>query len=173
MNCKEGNRNIIAQINTLLDQMDNETYAKPLELFKGSSIGQHFRHIMDFYRCLLKGVALGTVDYANRDRNLLAESDVEYAKNAFDEIAASIDQLAENLAIQVRGDFSSQMSTERPMLFSSVGRELMFAYDHAVHHLAMIKIGIEATAPQMQLEENLGVAPSTIKYWATNAVLEG
>ncbi len=173
MNCKEGNRNIIFQINTLLGQMDNETYARPLAIFKGSSLGQHFRHIMDFYHCLLKGASLGTVDYANRDRNLLAESDVEYAKNTFDEIVASIDQLAENLTIQVRGDFSSQISSDRPILLSSIGRELMFAYDHAVHHLAMIKIGIETTAPQIQMEENLGVAPSTVKYWATNAVVEG
>lgn len=163
MNCKEGNQQIITQMITLLEKLDNPIYALPLDIFKGSSIGQHFRHILDFYICVINGAQCGTVDYADRKRNPLAESDVEFTKLAFSQIAETLQQFAEEEGIRVRGDFSTH-STERPELLSSIGRELMFAYDHAVHHLAMIKIGIEMAMPQFPLDNNLGVAPSTIKH---------
>jgi uncharacterized damage-inducible protein DinB len=163
MNCREGNQQIIQQMTDLLKTLDNQIYAQPLEVFRGSSIGQHFRHILDFYLCLLRGIADGTVDYARRERNLQAETDVEFVKQAFYQVAEQIEQVSEQQRLQVRGDFSIQ-TEQRPELLSSVGRELMFAYDHAVHHLAMIKIGIAAAAPAVLLDQNLGVAPSTLKH---------
>lgn len=163
MNCKEGNQHILSQMVGLLETLDNQIYAQPLEIFKGSSIGQHFRHILDFYLCLIKGAQAGTVDYANRDRNPRAESDVQYTKQAFYQISEAIEPFLEEQHIKVRGDFSAQ-AIERPELLSSIGRELMFAYDHAVHHLAMIKIGMEIVMPQVNIDNNIGIAPSTIKH---------
>lgn len=165
MDCREGNQQIIRQITELLDTMNNQIYAKPLEVFKGSSIGQHFRHILDFYLCLIKGVQEGTVDYASRDRNPLAESDVHFIKQAFCNVSQVINQFSEEAPVKVCGDFSIQ-TAQRPELWSSIGRELMFAYDHTLHHLAMIKIGIAAVAPDLQLDHTLGVAPSTMKHRA-------
>ena len=48
-------------------------------------------------------------------------------------------------------------------LASSVGRELGFAAHHAIHHLAMIKIGLRCHFPHIQIDRDLGVSPSTIK----------
>lgn len=163
MNCREGNQQIIRQMTDLLDMINNQIYTQPLEVFKGSSVGQHFRHILDFYLCLIKGIQAGTVDYAGRDRNPLAESDIHFIKQAFCNVSQTIDQFSEETQVKVRGDFSTQVE-QRPELLSSIGRELMFAYDHAVHHLAMIKIGIAIVAPNLTLDSNLGVAPSTIKH---------
>lgn len=165
MNCREGNQLIIRQMTELLDTMNNEMYAQPLEIFKGSSIGQHFRHILDFYLCLIRGVHEGTVDYASRDRNPLAELDVHFIKQAFYKVAQNIDHFSEEAPVKVWGDFTTR-TEQRPTLYSSIGRELMFAYDHAVHHLAMIKIGIATVAPNLNSDSSLGVAPSTIKHWA-------
>jgi hypothetical protein len=36
-------------------------------------------------------------------------------------------------------------------------------YDHAVHHLAIIKIGIRCSFPQWIIDRDLGVSPSTLK----------
>lgn len=165
MNCREGNQQIIRQITNLLDTISNQIYTQPLDVFKGVSIGQHFRHILDFYLCLIKGMEQGTVDYAGRDRNPRAESDVYFIKQAFCDIAQMIDRFSEETPVKVWGDFSAQ-AEHRPVVVSSIGRELMFAYDHAVHHLAMIKIGIAAAAPHVHLDHNLGIAPSTIKHLA-------
>jgi uncharacterized damage-inducible protein DinB len=166
MNCKEGTIHIATQITTLLDQIDRYSYAKPLEIFSGSTLGQHFRHIVEFYHCLLQGIDNGLIDYANRQRNLNIEKDPVYAKQAFQEVLHAVEQLEENTELSVKADFSAENSKVRPVVQSSVGRELMFAYDHAVHHLAIIKIGLQADAPQIEVEPNLGIAPSTVKYRA-------
>ena len=39
----------------------------------------------------------------------------------------------------------------------------MFAYDHALHHLAIIKMGLLSAFPQIKVDENMGVSPATLK----------
>lgn len=166
MNCKEGTVHIAKQITQLLDMMDGNDYAKPLEIFNGSTLGQHFRHILEFYHCLLSGAERGTIDYAQRERDPRIEQDPLIAKQAFERVLHALDRLEENRSLSVKADFSAENASDRPLVRSSVGRELMFAYDHAVHHLAIIKIGLHTCAPQVLIDPNLGVAPSTVKYRA-------
>jgi len=164
MNCKEGNKAIIRQITKLLSTIDHPAYAKPLDIFNGGSIGQHVRHILDFYICLLRDVKAGKVDYANRSRNTLAETNPGYTLRAFQQIADEVEKLTESERLEVWGDFSKEHDEGRPVLESSIGRELMFAHDHAVHHLAIIKIGIQFALPNLQLDPSFGVAPATVKH---------
>ncbi|GJM35417.1 MAG: hypothetical protein DHS20C18_44180 [Saprospiraceae bacterium] len=164
MNCKEGTKDIIRQIAGLLEQLDNATLLKPLEIFGGSSLGQHFRHILDFYQCLLRGTLTGTVDYAQRERDPKIESDTRHASQAFMGLISEIAKNEDDLSLAIWGDFSSNPAAGRQKLNSTFGRELMYAYDHAIHHLAMIKIGLQIAFPHQQIEQNLGVSPSTIKY---------
>ena len=51
MNCKQGTKYIISKIVDLLDVLEDEKYRQSLSIFNGSSIGQHLRHIADFYLC--------------------------------------------------------------------------------------------------------------------------
>jgi uncharacterized damage-inducible protein DinB len=169
MDCKKGNKAIIQQITQLLRTIDQPTYAKPLDIFNGASIGQHIRHILDFYGCLLRDVKAGKVDYANRSRNPLAETNPDYTLRAFRQIADEVEKLTESARLEVWGDFSKDEDEGRPVLESSVGRELMFAHDHAVHHLAIIKIGVQFALPNLQLDASLGVAPATVKHRVANA----
>ena len=157
MNCIEGTQEITRQITGILRQLDREAFSRQLEVFDGASLGQHFRHILDFYLCLLR-------DYASRERNPALERDPEQAKQVFEFIAEAVQEIQEESALTVRADFSSCAAGERPIVASSAGRELMFAYDHAIHHLAIIRMGIQAAFPTLALDENLGVAPSTIKF---------
>ena len=168
MNCIDGTHSMTIQITNLLKGIDNQNYAKPLEVFNGSTLGQHFRHILDFYRCLVNGAQTGMIDYASRTRDPQIEQNASYARQAFLEIAKAVEQLDASTPIPVKADFSDKDDLKRPIVDSSLGRELMFAYDHAVHHLALIKIGLQLGLPQLQIDENLGVAPSTIKFRAGN-----
>jgi len=166
MNCKEATLTMASQIKELLQEIDAADYARPLDIFKGATLGQHVRHIIDFYRCLLRDTSQGVVDYANRDRETDVETDPGYAIHALIEITGKVEALQEQQSIQVLADFSSQPDESRPLVLSSIGRELMFAYDHAVHHLAMIRIGLRTALPEFVFDENLGMAPSTLKYRA-------
>lgn len=165
MNCIEATRKMVFDITELLQVIDEQAYAQQLEVFNGSTLGQHFRHILDFYRCLHKGITTSQViDYERRERDVLVEQHPDYAIRAFFDVRNGIEHCNIEESIQVRADFSSRMEDSRPVVQSSIGRELMFAYDHAVHHLAIIKIGLRTAFPHIVIHEQLGVAPSTIKY---------
>lgn len=168
MDCKKGTSLLTRQITALLNAITPEAYAYPLEVFNGSTLGHHFRHIFDFYDCLLRGAIAKEVDYATRQRNAQLELDPAYAMARFDELSLRLDGLRDEEALHVRADFSSHVQDARPLVASTFGRELMFAYDHAIHHLAMIQIGLRDAMPGLPLDEKLGLAPSTIKYRSTH-----
>ncbi len=165
MDSKQGTRDILNQILGLLEQIRDEDYHRPLELFNGSTVGQHIRHIFDFYHCLLQGHSRGTVDYARRHRDPAIETQTAAARQAFHTILNDLESLSESSTLSVVADYSPEDWDERPVVQSSVGRELMYAYDHAVHHLAMVKMGLKQAFPYVRIPETVGVAPSTLKYW--------
>lgn len=168
MDCKTSSTIVIDQIISILDKLDDQSFSKPLEVFNGSSLGQHFRHILDFYKCILVGAEKETLDYSARERDLMIEQSSEHASLAFKKLYKGIQDLCEVDMLNVLADFSSSDTLDRPVVKSSVGRELMYAYDHAIHHLAIIKIGIRSDFPQISLNKDIGVAPSTIKHRSGN-----
>jgi uncharacterized damage-inducible protein DinB len=161
MDCKKGTEEISRQVLGMLLRIPESAYQKPQKIFNGSSIGQHFRHIIEFYHCLLEGAGTGRIDYASRKRDIRLEQDIAFAKRAFRQLSQSVKTLDEEQPVEVLADFTN---AERPIVGSTLGRELMFAYDHAVHHLAMIRIGLEYQFPQLSVEANFGIAPSTVKH---------
>jgi len=42
-------------------------------------------------------------------------------------------------------------------------RELQYNIEHAVHHLAIIKIGVKTLEDSFKLDDNFGIAASTIR----------
>lgn len=165
MNCKQGTEIIIEQMTELLGRIAPDVYSQSLPLFNGSSIGQHFRHIVDFYGCLSRGVVDGRVDYAMRQRDPRVETEPDYAAGILNGFFTQMNESDESASIEIMADFSSELNESRPVVLSTVGREMMYAYDHAVHHLAMIKMGLKVAAPSVEVNRNLGVAPSTVKHW--------
>jgi len=47
---------------------------------------------------------------------------------------------------------------------TTFNRELLYAIEHTVHHMAIIKIGMLLNYPNVTVPENFGVAESTIQY---------
>lgn len=151
---------IIDQVNHVLAQLKPHEYRQQLPEFEGSTLGQHFRHILEFFQCLEQGFDSGMVDYAARERNLLYEGQPELTAAAFGAFAVALHNFDAMQPVEVRAEFGGQ---ERPAYPSTIGRELLFVYDHAIHHLAMIKIGLLCHFPHVRTDQNLGVSPSTIK----------
>jgi uncharacterized damage-inducible protein DinB len=164
MTCSEGNFDIFRQIQSTLLKLNAEQYSKPLDVFEGSTIGKHFRHIYDFYFCIEKSLKNGRLDYCERERHPLIETNPEFASLSFQKCLNALQNANDEQNLIVLADFSTNSFLTRPEVKSSVGRELMYAFDHAVHHLAIIKIGIRAAFPDIELEQDLGLAPSTKKY---------
>jgi uncharacterized damage-inducible protein DinB len=160
MQAKTALLHTIHQITDLLDQLEAHEYRRPLPEYNGSTLGQHFRHILEFFICLKKGLPEGVVDYASRERNLLYEDSPGIAKAALESFAETLERLEPEQNLLFVAEFGNQ---ERPAYQSTLGRELAFVYDHAIHHLAIIKIGLHCQFPHIQTDRDLGVSPSTIK----------
>ncbi len=164
----EQNLHFLRQGVDLLDSLAAEAYASSTD--GRSAVGAHLRHCIDYYRCFLRGLENGRIDYDARERDPRIESEPEVAKAALLEIAARLDGLAPaalERAAEIRVDTPANAPEEMAWCRSTFARELRFLNSHTVHHYALIALllrqrGIEVSA-------DLGVAPSTLEYRRTVA----
>ncbi len=152
--------NLIQQIDLLLQQLSEEEYCRQLPEFDRHSIGQHCRHILEFFQCLEKGSATGVIDYSERPRNAVYETQPAAARQAFGSIVQELMDLDVYHPVAVCTEVGAD---HRPCYNSTIGRELVFTFEHAIHHLAIIKIGLRCHFPHICVDRHLGVAPSTLR----------
>jgi uncharacterized damage-inducible protein DinB len=149
--------NLKELIQVLQDLPDNEIYWNPISSLSGASIGQHTRHIIELYQCLLNGYAVGIVNYDNRKRDNLLETNREAAIEALLGIATVIEQPDKEMTIQCD-------SLESGLLIkSNYYREVYYNLEHCIHHQALIKVGL-VTIGLHAVPEQFGVAPATTQY---------
>lgn len=147
-----------------LRAIDAATYAKPIDLLFGSTIGQHTRHYIEFYQCMIaQGSAGDTINYDRRLRNKAIQRQPEAALQAMEAICEALLQGQETSTLAFEADFS-QDGSACLRLESNFHREWIYNIEHTIHHLAIIKIGLKLEIPDLILPENFGVAPSTIRY---------
>lgn len=158
-NVAKGN---LLQIKDLLQVIKTEHFTEKTEVLSGSSVGQHIRHILEFYLLLVSGSFSGTVSYDKRQRDKRIEQDPQFAMATIERLIPGIDTLDENLPVYFEGDFSSDGSLEK-LTQSSVGRELAYCIEHSIHHQAIIKAGLIALGLGSLTNEHFGVAYSTIR----------
>ncbi len=148
-----------------LREIDPQVYAMPLELLFGASIGQHTRHFVEFYQCLLDQIQHEdrAVNYALRARDLRIEEDPEFATQQINKICARILTIKENMSCTLVCDEHIEENCGVTVA-SNFEREVIYNIEHTIHHLAIIKIGLFAIAPRIALPAHFGVAPSTIQH---------
>jgi hypothetical protein len=149
---------------TYLREIDPEVYGMPLDLLFGASIGQHTRHFIEFYQCLLDQISetASEINYSKRLREPAIEEDPQFALQTIERLVARILALDENISCKLK--CSEQFESGEVYVDSNLERELLYNIEHTIHHLAIIKIGIATVAPGIELPEHFGVAPSTLRY---------
>lgn len=167
MKCSTGAVQLIDQIIATIGLIKESDFSRPLDIYNGSTLGKHFRHIYDFFYCIAAHQDKNTVDYAMRDRDPNLECDKYCAIEKFQNLKDEMLRVDETVRISVYADFEMD-SGDRPKVSSTLGREIMYAYDHAVHHLAIVKIGIKSIDPSISIHNELGVAASTIRHQHTS-----
>lgn len=156
----------LMQGETLLKNIDDETYTRKVPLTFNASVGGHYRHCLDHFRSLLDAVAEGDLNYDHRERGTLVERDRFAALNATRNLREGYEQLGSNflnraLSVVCKTSYSASGSQVSP---STVGREIMYSVSHAVHHYALI--GVMGGIMGIQMPAGFGVAPSTLKHQA-------
>lgn len=157
---------ILAQGENLLRAVSLESYTRRVPVAFNASIGGHYRHCLDHFASLLRGLDADEVDYDHRERDARLESEPDFALARTRQLRAQLDQLPLGaLATPVRARCEvSYAPCESPVTGSTFGRELVYAIAHAIHHYALISVMarlLEATLP-----EHFGVAPSTVAHHA-------
>ena len=156
-------KSTLGQLTDLLGQLSQEQFAGPLDLISGTSIGQHVRHIVEFYVCLSNGFPMGNVNYDARERNLQLEVDRDFVIDTLARLLSEMEAWDMKTPLTLKARFSADLETESA-LETTVERELMYNLEHTIHHLAIIKIAVKNCFADVTPDENLGVAPSTIRY---------
>ena len=148
----------IGNLEDCLAAMDNVLYSTSSENLSGGTIGQHTRHIIELFTCLLSGYEEGYVNYEKRKRDIVLETDVTAACRALQSIRRSVSLPDKPLQLEVcfEQELSDQIST-------NYLRELIYNLEHMIHHMALIRVGIRELI-NLNLPDHFGVAPSTLKH---------
>jgi hypothetical protein len=148
-----------------LAKMPPNDYSRHSVYLSGATIGQHGRHIIELWQCLLKGYSSGGVNYDDRPRNRLMEEDAGCALAALDEISCTIELTDKPLILEV----SLHHRDHQPVaIHTSFHRELAYNLDHTIHHMALIRVAMQEFGIAVG-NDIFGVAYATAKFRETCA----
>ena len=150
-------KDALQEIIVLLQQLPGqENYTAPCTELNDATIGQHTRHVIELYQCLLAGYETGVVNYDDRKRNKLYENDKDVAIAVIKEVQHKLVQADKPLQVICGGDILVTIQ-------SNYNREVLYNLEHCIHHQALIRVALIAAANVMVPDE-FGVAPSTLQY---------
>ncbi|MGB4845587.1 MAG: hypothetical protein WBP16_14055 [Ferruginibacter sp.] len=144
-------------VNVLMQLPGQECYAEPCQALSQATIGQHSRHIIELYQCLLAGYQSGKINYDDRKRNLLYENDIQAAIAVIKDIQLNLQQ--PDKAVEVFCDTDA----DTICIQSNYFREVLYNLEHCIHHQALIKVAL-LSIKDIKISEGFGVAPSTLQY---------
>jgi hypothetical protein len=171
----ESSERILAAALALLDQgtellrnLPADAYVARVPVAFNGSIGGHYRHCLDHFVSLLRGLDSEMVDYDDRERDRRVETDLEFALSLNSEVTARLRRLpisALDAPVNARCEVS-YVHGNSPVTASSFGREMVYAIAHAIHHFALI--AVMARLLGIRLPDKFGIAPSTVAHQGTH-----
>jgi len=123
MSIKKYNIARLGEIRSLLERLPEIVYTYTEPVLDQSSIGQHFRHILEFYVCISKGVTSGIISYDARERDILIETKINAALSVIDKLIHFLELVDCNVEVKVRGNFSIT-EDDTDIIKSTLHREL-------------------------------------------------
>lgn len=161
----------LSEIRTLCERFSPKDYAHPLEILSGSSLGQHIRHILELYQAVEKSGISGKVNYDQRERNPLIETCPQTAAFEIRNLIDFLQSVPQDKPLILLGDFGKNEGS-LIQIKTSLFRELAYNLEHAIHHQALIKIGLIHLDLAHLIDSDFGVAPATIRFRRSGQVLQ-
>ncbi len=159
MNFKHSIFDLLDQLGQILDQIPFSIYSEPVPNLFNATIGQHTRHILEFFIELDKGYWKGEVDYDLRPRNYSIETDIRIAKLEIQKTKENLIKPNKDLTLHLH---YGQDEVGSETIQTHYARELVYNLEHMVHHMAMIRIGLEALT-SIDIPHAFGIAESTLR----------
>jgi hypothetical protein len=153
-------RQQIESLHLLVSSLNDDAYCYNSPLLNSASIGQHSRHIIELLQCLAEGYQAGIVNYDNRKRNKQIETDRLFATKCLE----NLNEIFQNPDKQMLVEGCFELSGyETSVVNSTYYRELIYNIEHAVHHMALIKVVLNELKLPLEYS-NFGVAYATIQH---------
>lgn len=143
----------------LLALLDPEQYTQGYQPVFHSTIGAHFRHVLEHYRCFLNQLEARRFCYDSRERDQLLERDFDYANQTIVTLIESLRAL-ESQNLDQRCELDDQQANDP--VASTLFRELLFLQSHTMHHYAII--GAMTRRLGAQPADDFGVAIATREH---------
>jgi uncharacterized damage-inducible protein DinB len=165
-------RGVLGDLAGLTDRLENrgELYRASPRPISTSSVGEHFRHILDAIECMVDGVDGGKIDYDRRERDEVTERDPSAAIARVEKLERVIQnwESRESKPLRVRADApdgapGAEGEDGAGWIDSTVDREIVYLVNHTIHHYALIAMILRHLG--VEPDQDFGVAPSTLRYW--------
>jgi len=157
---KQSLQQVFVQLSQTLNELSNDEYRQPSKVLMNATIGEHVRHIIESFKCLEKAYDTGIVNYEKRKRDHEIENNKELASSLLKEIYQNIDRSNKDIFLEAE-DYCDPLGIVS--IPSNYYRELAYNLEHTIHHMALIRVGINEVSA-VKLPEEFGVAYSTVKY---------
>jgi hypothetical protein len=157
---KEPIQNVFVQLSESLSLLQDAEYTKPSKILFNATIGQHARHIIELFLCLENGYTDGVVNYEKRKRDHRIETERKLAIQHLKDIYHRIERPNIDILLETE-DYEDTITTVS--IPTNYYREIAYNLEHTIHHMALIRVGINDVS-SLVLPEEFGVAYSTIKY---------
>lgn len=148
---------------SVINQLAKEDYSKVVEPLFQSSVGAHYRHILDHYHCFFAGLGEGHIDYDKRSRDTRVENDAHFCLQTIDAVLDQLNRLhSTELPSGLSVSLKTNASQNEMALPSTLEREMVFLHGHTTHHYALIAAMLRVMG--YQTDQAMGIAPSTVAY---------
>lgn len=163
---KQATCDIIDQLMDLAEKLSQDDFTRSLPVLLKSSIGMHYRHIIEFYGVMISGAGMGEINYDRRKHDPELEQNREKCLERLRGIRRAIAmEPAMEPAMELKLSGSYTMETDIGFsLPTSLERELMYNIEHAIHHMAIIRIALQHEFRDISVSAAFGYAYSTQKH---------
>ena len=153
----------------LLFELHDQAYSHVASAPFHASVGQHYRHVLEHFQSLIRGISPREINYDARERNPRLQGEVSYASIATCDVLRALKRYSEGtLALPCKVINSVGYGASGPSTFASnVSRELAYCIGHAIHHYAIVRLICHEIGVTVPTE--FGVAPSTLRHRASIA----
>lgn len=158
---------LLNQLSLVVDGLSKEDFKRKVPVLSLSSIGQHVRHTLEFFLCMMDAQNQGSINYDKRKHDKFLEEDKHLALSVISSIKEFLRRHTSNFPISMAANYHLQSDTDI-IIETNFHRELAYNIEHAIHHMALIKIGVGEVAEDLILPAHFGVASSTVRFHSQN-----
>jgi hypothetical protein len=150
-------KNNLSENIDLLRQLTNDEFTQQNPELSNATIGEHMRHIIELFGCLLENYDYGLINYDARKRDVLLQTDKNEAITIIEKYLLELDKPNKPLSL------THNCFSPIELLQTNYFRELIYNLEHSIHHQALIKVVLHSL-PHIKTPSTFGVAPSTLEY---------